>query len=228
MIATSLLETFSNYTLIEDTPLLDIFRYSIAAMSALTTALLLRLWISHRSSYVHPVAGAGATATYAVVCWAQLASISGPNENLTLLNVAVFLAIAASLVGTIASMDITLFSTRHNQPTDKEAARDEIFRVGRMTDQINHAVNGRGPGVPTLSEDAQVSRLRDEAADVRSGIRDEGLSHMSADITTSRERDEAADAAAADDQCPVVPGAADRAAGATADAIDDDSQSSDA
>lgn len=58
-----------------------------------------------------------------------------------------------------------------------------------MIESIDNAVNGRGVGVPTMSED----------------------------IATARARDEAQDSAAADETAPSAAGAADRAAGATSE-----------
>lgn len=108
----SLLDQFSNFVLIYDSPLLDLVRYLIAIMAGTTAALLLRLYTSHRTGRMNPLAGIGATSTYFVVAWAQIASIDGPNNNLTLLNIGVLAATACSLAGTIMAMDVSLFKKR--------------------------------------------------------------------------------------------------------------------
>lgn len=105
----SLLEQFSNFTLVYNSPLLDGVRLLAAAMAGTTSALLFRLYTTHRTGRMNRLAGIGATATYFVVAWAQIVAISNPNNDLTLLNIAVTVAVACSLAGTIQAMDSTLF-----------------------------------------------------------------------------------------------------------------------
>ena len=47
--------------------------------------------------------------TYIVIAWAQIVALAGPNRDLTLLNVAVLIAVTLSLVGTLKAMDVRLF-----------------------------------------------------------------------------------------------------------------------
>ena len=161
----SLLEQFSNLTLVHDTYWLDATRYLIAAVSGATAALLMRLYMNHRTGRMNRSAGVGATLTYVVVAWAQLAAIGGPNEDLTLLNVSVLLAVSLSLIGTVQAMDVTLFSARRPQPSSKEASRTEIDRIGEVADRIEHAVNSRDPDAPTVSEDVAAVRRHIEQED---------------------------------------------------------------
>ena len=105
----SLLQQFSNFVLVYDSPLLDLTRYVIAAVSGMTAALLLRLYASHRTGRMNAMAGFGAVSTYAVIAWAQVVAIGGPNNDLTLLNVGVLVAVVVSFAGTLKAMDSSLF-----------------------------------------------------------------------------------------------------------------------
>ncbi len=125
----------------------------------------------------------------------------------------------------------------------------EIQQLLKVADQLNHAVNNRPAGEPTIYElaaegkvaateakEAAASLANDFAehmkndewsfADLRDRVgavdnavngRAPGEPTMSQDAAVSRLRDEAADAAAADIATNAIPGAADRAATGTAD-----------
>lgn len=114
----------------------------------------------------------------------------------------IFIQVLGSL-GT--AMVAGYFGFKLNKKADDAAEQSQATAVvaqdtNTMTAQqmpvikaIDDAVNGRGPGEPTLSED----------------------------VATARERHEAQDAAAGDPTVEVAVGAADRAAGATSDTTDE-------
>jgi hypothetical protein len=168
MILADALYDLTQHTLVTDTPWADAIRMAIAVIAFVVAALLGRLYVTHRTGGMTVMAGAGAVATYVVVAWAQVVAASSPTQprDISVLNIAVLTAVTLSLLGTLQSMRIYLFSHGQPEPSRAQAQSDEIDRIGGMVDAIEEAVNTRGDG-PTISEDVASIEERGQRDDER-------------------------------------------------------------
>lgn len=101
----------SQYTLIEDTWLVDAARLSICIFAWVTAALLAKLYWEHKTGNMNRLAAYGVVLTYFGVGYAQIVAISSPfsQDALTLLNVVVLIAVVVSFLGASKVMRIDLF-----------------------------------------------------------------------------------------------------------------------
>lgn len=168
MILADVLYELSNRVLITDHWSANLARMVIATVSAVTAALLAKLYLSHRTGRMNLCAGVGAVLTYVVVAWAQLVAVSTPNGplDLTALNLGVLAAVILSLVGTIRAMNVRLFTRKPPPATRTERAISQLSddiaanasRLDANTDTlaaIDRVVNTRPEGEPTIGEDVR-------------------------------------------------------------------------
>ena len=164
MILADLLYTLSQRIIIHDHWSSDLIRMTIATVASTTAFLLAKLYLSHRTGRMNFCAGIGAVSTYMVIAWAQLVAISTPTgpHDLTALNIGVLAAVTLSLVGTLQAMDVHLFRHTEPQPGRIGRAFDQLDRIDQgvvdnagKLDAIDHAVNTRAEGQPTISEDVR-------------------------------------------------------------------------
>jgi hypothetical protein len=164
MILADVLYDLSNHILITDHWSSDLIRMVIAVVASITAILLARLYLGNRTGRMNLCAGVGAVWTYCVVAWAQLVAVSNPAtpHDLSALNVGVLAAVTLSMVGTLQAMNVHLF--RHTEPRPGTIRRtlDQIDRAAELAqgnsdklDAIDHAVNTRPTGEPTISEDVR-------------------------------------------------------------------------
>lgn len=102
---------FSQFVLIENTGLVDVFRILSAVFSWLTAVLLLKLYKDKNVGKMNKAAALGAVMTYFTVGYAQIIAFSAPfsPRALTVLNLLVFISVFISFIGASKSMHITLF-----------------------------------------------------------------------------------------------------------------------
>ncbi len=104
------LYNFSNYVIIENSALSDLFRFVIAVVAVFVAAMLGKLYYEHKTGSMPKAAAIGSVSTYLAVGYAQIIALSTPgNTTVTLLNVVVLFAVVCSLVGVLKAMDLPLF-----------------------------------------------------------------------------------------------------------------------
>lgn len=108
---------FSQFVLIENTGLVDVFRILSAVFSWLTAALLAKLYWTHQTGKMNGTAAVGAVMTYFVVGYAQIINLASPfaPNSLTFLNVLVLIAMIISLRGTCKVMHVGLFRKKDDK-----------------------------------------------------------------------------------------------------------------
>jgi hypothetical protein len=149
----------TDWVLVSDTILTDVVRFTIMVEAVMVAALLLRLYLTHRTGGMSFMVGSGAVLTYSAVAWAQPIALAGPNRDLIPLNVLVLVAITLSLAGTLQAMTIHLFKPGPRSTGSRaERVEDEVMRQGQVVDGIDHAVNQRGQTESTIGEDVRSIR----------------------------------------------------------------------